>query len=328
MCCFVRACAVSAARFADGQPVPATASGHLSSARTNSCSPCCRRAFRRRFPRQATCPYRAQPPPPATIADLLFGDNRQTPEDSRSGAFQKISFVNTYLPRLGGEDGSASTASEYQRVGHSLSHDPAAADHARLRHAMAGRPQGLNIPPQLHEVYAEFRWLPKLGDRFRATSPCSPATTATGKAAAIAPCGSWGTARAFSIGRRIFKSCWAALYSTARTWTAADRGFIWTPDRDVEYKLVFPTPKISWCINKSSALPNGTGQADHPHTDLWLYVAGELGGGAWGDPPQRRRERPDELQRHPRLSRPGNQVAHFDRFARSRSVTSFDATSA
>ena len=38
-------------------------------------------------------------PPPVNVGALLFGDNRKTPEDYRSGAFQKASFGNTYLPR-------------------------------------------------------------------------------------------------------------------------------------------------------------------------------------------------------------------------------------
>ena len=35
-------------------------------------------------------------------------------------------------------------------------------------------PAGLDIPPQLHDVYTEFRWLPKIGDRFRADLAVQP----------------------------------------------------------------------------------------------------------------------------------------------------------
>ena len=44
-----------------------------------------------------------QCPPPATLGDLLFADGRKTPGDNRCGAFQKLSFVNTYLPRMGAD---------------------------------------------------------------------------------------------------------------------------------------------------------------------------------------------------------------------------------
>ena len=61
------------------------------------------------IPEAGGLPVPQQPPQSVTIGDLLFGDNRQTPEDYRSGAFQKVSFVNAYLPRLGGETVSAFT---------------------------------------------------------------------------------------------------------------------------------------------------------------------------------------------------------------------------
>ncbi len=211
--------------------------------RTNSCSPCCRRAFRRRFPRQAACPARSNRRQPLTIGDLLFGDNRQTPEDYRSGAFQKVSFVNTYLPRLGGADGFGIYGVRAdERVGHSLSHDQrAAGHHARLRHAVAGRPRraeraraiarGLRGVPLAAEAW---RPLPRRHRR------AAQLQQRLGRQHAIAPCGSWATAPAFSIGRRIFRSCSAAPISTGPDIELLPiAGFIWTPDRDVEYQARF-----------------------------------------------------------------------------------------
>jgi hypothetical protein len=50
-------------------------------------------------------------------------------------------------------------------------------------------------------------------------------------------------------------------------------GFIYTPNDDVEYRLVFPAPKISW------RLP----WTDIPRQDeRWAYLGAEYGGGAWG----------------------------------------------
>jgi hypothetical protein len=46
-------------------------------------------------------------------------------------------------------------------------------------------------------------------------------------------------------------------------------GVIYTPNPDTRYEIIFPNPKIS---HRFTTL--GT-------TDLWLYVAGEYGGGAW-----------------------------------------------
>ncbi|MBX7166616.1 MAG: hypothetical protein K1X74_09745 [Pirellulales bacterium] len=46
-------------------------------------------------------------------------------------------------------------------------------------------------------------------------------------------------------------------------------GVIWTPDPDTRYELVFPYPKLS---ERLTTVGN---------TDLWLYLAGEYGGGSW-----------------------------------------------
>lgn len=46
-------------------------------------------------------------------------------------------------------------------------------------------------------------------------------------------------------------------------------GFIWTPNPDTRFEVLFPNPKIS---HRWTTI--GT-------TDLWCYLAGEYGGGAW-----------------------------------------------
>jgi hypothetical protein len=50
-------------------------------------------------------------------------------------------------------------------------------------------------------------------------------------------------------------------------------GLIWTPHDEVEYKLVFPTPRIARRVY-------WTGVRDDDVQD-WLYVGGEFGGGNW-----------------------------------------------
>lgn len=46
-------------------------------------------------------------------------------------------------------------------------------------------------------------------------------------------------------------------------------GLIWTPHPDTRYELIFPNPKLAQRINTWG------------NTDIWGYVAGEYGGGAW-----------------------------------------------
>jgi hypothetical protein len=242
------------------------------------------------IPEAGGMPGTAQPPQPVTIGDLLFGDNRQTPEDNRAGAFQKLSFVNTYLPRLGGADGFGIYGVELTSVWGipcPTTSSPLVITPGFGTQWLDG-PAGLNIPPQLHEVYTEFRWLPKLGDRFRADIALQPSYNSDWDGS------SDRAVRIMGHGAGIFD--WTPHFQIVLGCAYLDRpdiellpiaGIIWTPDRDVEYRLVFPTPKISWCIDKWNPLwgkPVNGGMGYRPPpatTDRWLYIAGELGGGTW-----------------------------------------------
>ena len=113
-------------------------------------------------------PAPSQCPEPATLGDLLFADGRNTPRDNRCGAFQSISFVNAYLPRMG-----ADGFGWYDALLTSVWGLPFPTKDAPLvitpgiaTHWLDG-PDSLDIPAQLHDVYTEFRWLPKIGERFR-----------------------------------------------------------------------------------------------------------------------------------------------------------------
>ncbi len=46
-------------------------------------------------------------------------------------------------------------------------------------------------------------------------------------------------------------------------------GVVWTPTPDTRYEILFPNPKLA---QRATTIGN---------TDLWVYVAGEYGGGAW-----------------------------------------------
>jgi len=236
-------------------------------------------------PAVMSAPGMPQSAEPATLGDLLFGDDRKTPEDYRSGAFQKISFVNTYLPRLGA-DGFGTYDVELTSVwGVPLptKDSPLVITPGFATHWLDG-PAGLDIPSQLHEVYTEFRWLPKIGEQFRADIAVQPGYYSAWDGSTVR------AVRILGHGAAIYD--WTPTFQLVLGCAYLDRpdiellpivGFIWKPDENAEYRLVFPTPKISWCIEKSSALlpSDGIHRAPTPHTDYWLYVAGELGGGTW-----------------------------------------------
>ena len=152
--------------FAPGQSVWGPESGLLStagragSARAGPCPAA-------DGPGHASEPAPPQCPAPTTLGDLLFADGRNTPGDNRCGAFQKLSFVNTYLPRMGA-DGFGWYDVELTSVWgvpFPTKDAPLVITPGIATHWLDG-PASLDIPAQLHDVYTEFRWLPKIGERF------------------------------------------------------------------------------------------------------------------------------------------------------------------
>ncbi len=236
------------------------------------------------IPEAGAGPVPQQPPQPLTIGDLLFGDNRQTPEDYRSGAFQKASFINTYLPRFGGADGFGIYGVELSSVWGipcPTTDSPLVITPGFGTQWLDG-PAGLNVPAQLHEAYTEFRWLPKLGNRFRADIAVQPSYNSdwdgsTDRALRIMGHGS----AIFDLTPHFQIVLGCAYLDRPDIELLPIAGFIWKPDRDVEYRLVFPAPKISWCIDKSNPFAGEGGIANRWDYDRWIYIAGELGGGTW-----------------------------------------------
>ncbi len=241
---------------------------------------------------QAPCPAPMGPPiaaepalpgcpEPTTQGDLLFADGRNTPRDNRCGAFQSLSFVNAYLPRTGsnGFGWYDAILTSVWGVPFPTKDAPLVITPGFATHWLNG-PDSLNIPAQLHDVYTEFRWLPKIGERFRADVAVQPGYYSD-----------WdgSSARAFRVtGHLSGIYDWTPTFQLVLGAAYLDRpdievlpiaGFIWKPDLDSEYRLVFPTQKISWCVASGSI----TTYADPKARDFetWLYLGGELGGGTW-----------------------------------------------
>jgi hypothetical protein len=223
-------------------------------------------------------PPAVAPGAPATWGDLLFGDNRQSPEDYRSGSFQKASFINTYLPRMGG-DGFGIYGIELTSVWGvpCPTKDAPLVITPGFGTQWLDGPAALDVPAQLHEVYAEFRWLPKFGECFRADIAVQPGYYSDWDGSSVR------AVRITGHGAGIYD--WTPTFQLMLGCAYLDRpdvellpivGFIWKPDWHAEYRLVFPAPKISWCI-EDYTIPEPKFRA----MELWLYLAGELGGGSW-----------------------------------------------
>ncbi len=202
-------------------------------------------------PAIATEPAPPQCPAPTTLGDLLFADGRNTPSDNRCGAFQKLSFVNTYLPRMGsnGFGWYDVELTSVWGVPFPSKDAPLVITPGFATHWLDG-PDNLDIPAQLHEVYTEFRWLPKIGERFRLDVAVQPGYYSD-----------WdgSSARAVRLlGHVSGIYDWTPTFQLVLGAAYLDRpdievlpiaGFIWKPDPDAEYRLVFPTPKIAWRID-------------------------------------------------------------------------------
>ncbi len=224
---------------------------------------------------------------PVTLGDLLFADGRKTPSDARAGAFQKLSFVNTYLPRMG-DNGFGWYDAELTSVWgvpFPTKDAPLVITPGIATHWLSG-PAGLDIPAQLHEVYTEFRWLPKIGEAFRLDVAVQPGFYSD-----------WdgSTTRAVRLlGHVSGIYDWTPTFQLVLGAAYLDRpdievlpiaGFIWKPDAEAEYKVVFPEPKIAWCMGddrRPSDVFNSMGSHPLPATtEYWFFLAGELGGGTW-----------------------------------------------
>ena len=232
----------------------------------------------------ASEPAPPQYPAPTTLGDLLFADDRKTPADNRAGAFQKLSFVNTYLPRMGA-DGFGWCEVELTSVWgvpFPTKDAPLVITPGLATHWLDG-PANLDVPSQLHDVYAEFRWLPKIGESFRADVAVQPgyysdwdgsSTRAVRLLGHVSGIYDWTPTLQLVLGAAYLDRPDAEVLPIA--------GFIWKPDADAEYRLVFPEPKIAWRIGDYyQPLRNGDGPDLTVAVNYWFYVAGELGGGTW-----------------------------------------------
>ncbi len=199
----------------------------------------------------------------------------QLPPGVRNGVFQKILFDATWLAP-GGTDGMGMNDLQLQTI-FALPcptiDSPLVITPGFAVHYLQG-PANVDLPPQLHEGYAQFRWL-------------SQVTPALGLDLAVTP-GIYSdfnqeSSDAFRV---------TAHAATAWTWTDTakivlgaaylDRpdavvipigGLIWTPFPDVNFDMVFPHPRISHRVY-------WWGQSGADVQD-WVYMAGEFAGDAW-----------------------------------------------
>lgn len=197
------------------------------------------------------------------------------PPGSRQGFFQKVKFTGTYLPRF--EDDSLGMSDleldVVLAVPFFTRETPLLITPFYGVHFIDG-PDTPDVPPRLHDAAVTLQNFRPLSDTWMAMFDITLGQFADDS--------SFDSSDAFRItggGAGVYRPSdhwkWvlgATYVNRANTDILPVVGFIYTPNDDAEYRLVFPAPRIAW------RLP----WTDVPGQDeRWFYIAGEFGGGAW-----------------------------------------------
>ena len=227
----------------------------------------------------ANTPIVTMPPP----GDVAFpqpavspsGMNPWFPPGSRNGVFQKVNFTGAYLPRFG-EDSLGMSDLQLDVVfglPFLTVETPLLVTPFYAVHFMDG-PNTPDVPPRLHDAAVTFQNIRPLSDNWLVMLDVTLGQYADDS--------SFDSSEAFRItggGAGVYRSSDAWKWVLGATYV--DRintkilpiaGFIYTPNDDAEYRLVFPAPRLAWRLPWS----------DVPGADeRWFYVGGEFGGGKW-----------------------------------------------
>ena len=201
----------------------------------------------------------------------------QIPPGVRDGMFQKVLFESSYLaPGPSPTKGLGMDDLQIQAIFAlpcPTRDSPLVITPGFAVHYLQG-PQNVDLPPQLHEGYAEFRWLSQVTPQWGLDLSLTPG---------IYSDFNQDSSKAYRLAGHAAVA-WTCNDTTKIVFGAAylDRpdvevipigGVIWTPYEDVKFDLVFPHPKISHRIRWNSQ--QGDAVQD------WVYVAGESAGDAW-----------------------------------------------
>jgi hypothetical protein len=197
------------------------------------------------------------------------------PMGSRDGFFQRIKFTGTWLPQM--EDDSLGWTDFNTELVTALPfftrENPIIITPSYQLHLLDG-PNNIDLPPRLHDAVIDFHVFRVYDNHWIAdfaVTPClyaddnsfdsSEALRVNGRALGIyAP----SVDLKWVLGVTYLDGGWAKIVPVA--------GVMYTPTDDVEYQLVFPTPRIAWRLS-SSPIPG--------RDERWVYIAMEYGNSAW-----------------------------------------------
>lgn len=211
--------------------------------------------------------------PGGTAADVPVEPPRS---DVRPGMFQKLIFNGTWL--AGGETnksfGQADLETKIILAMPCPTRDsPLVITPGFAVHNLDG-PMHVDLPPNLFEVYTQFRWLSQVTPEWGLDFALSPGV--------------------FSDFKQSYNDAFRLTGHGAAAWTYNDKtkfvigaayldrpdvnvipigGVIWTPYEDTKFDLIFPHPKISKRIHRWDT--------PDKNKETWGYMAYEFAGDAW-----------------------------------------------
>lgn len=198
------------------------------------------------------------------------------PPGSRDGFFQKVKGSATYIPApdslsIGWVDLRTDLVTALPFF---TRENPIIITPSYTLHFLDG-PANLNLPPRLNDVQIDFHVFRVFDNHWIADFAVTPGIFAddhsfdssealriNGRAVGVyAPT----IDLKYALGVTYLDGGWSKIVPVA--------GIIYTPTDDVEYQLLFPTPKIAWRLNDWSPIPK--------RDERWVYVALDYGNQAW-----------------------------------------------
>jgi hypothetical protein len=197
------------------------------------------------------------------------------PRDARDGFFQKAKFTATWIPQLDDDSlGWTDLRSEVTVAVPFFTRDAPMLITPFYELHFLDRPNGFDLPPRLHDVAIDFSHFRRVTNNWFVNLAVAPgfyaddhsfdsddACRINGRAVAVydpTPELKW------VIGATYVHGGWAKVVPVA--------GFIYEPNDDVSYEVVFPRPRVAWRLPTSPA----------PGCDeYWFYVLGEFANSIW-----------------------------------------------
>ena len=198
------------------------------------------------------------------------------PLGSRDGFFQRAKFTATWIPQL--ESDSLGWTDLRTEVVTALPfftrENPIIITPSYELHFL-NAPAGIPLPPRLNDVAVDFHVFRVLDNHWIADLAVTPGLYADDH--------SFGASEALRINGRALgvyaptvdvKWALGVTYLDGGGWAKVVpiAGVIYTPTDDVEYQILFPTPRVAWRL-PSSAIPG--------QDEQWVYVSVEYGNSAW-----------------------------------------------